>query len=63
MDGYEIYEVKYLLEPMQESLIEKEKEKILHLSGLNVKQIGFVSSSGFEHEGERRISGEDIYAL
>ena len=63
LDGYEIYEVKFLEAPMPETLVEKEKEKILHLSGLNVKEIGFVSSSGFEKEGDRRISGKDIYAL
>ncbi len=63
LDGYEIYEVKYLSSPMTEALIEEEQRKVQSLGGMDVRRIGFISSSGFEKNGKNRLSGNDLYAL
>ena len=63
IEGYELYEVKYLSLPMKESLVDKEREKILSSPLRGVVAFGFISSSGFEKYGERRISGDELYSV
>ena len=63
LDGYEIYEVKYLTSPMKEDLVKEEITKIMGIEGIKISSIGFVSSSGFEQPGEKRITGEELYRL
>ena len=63
IDGFDIYEVKFLSSPMIDDLIKEETRKIRSINGINVSSIGFVSSSGFEHPVENCISGEDIFTI
>ena len=63
LEGYEIYEVKYLTSTMKEELVKEEMDKIMRIEGIKISSIGFVSSSGFEIPGEKRISGEELYNL
>ena len=65
VDGYEVYEVKYLQNVMSEALVKEEADKIRAIKELNVARIGFVSVNGFESdEGKYKfITGEDLYAL
>ena len=63
IDGYELYEVKYLSSPMKESFVEKEREKIMSAPLRGVVAFGFISSSGFEKDGEKRIKGEELYSV
>ena len=63
IDGFDIYEVKFLSSPMTDDLIKEETRKIRSINGINVSSIGFVSSSGFEHPAENCISGEDIFSI
>ena len=63
LDGYEIYEAKFLSHPMKEALIKEETSKIRKIAGLQISAIGFISSSGFESPGGKRISGEELYSL
>ena len=63
IDGYEIYEVKYLDSPMKDSLIEEETRKIKQITGLNITKLGFISSSGFEHAGDNRIPADALFDM
>lgn len=63
LDGYEIYEAKYLSAPMKDDLIAEETRKIRQIAGLNIVSIGFISSSGFETPGRNRISAEEMYCM
>ena len=63
LDGYEIYEAKFLSHPMKEALIKEETSKIRKIAGLQISAIGFISSSGFERPGGKRISGQELYSL
>ncbi len=60
---YDIYEVKYLLQPMTSQQIQKEVEQIGAIQGLKVGTVGFISANGFESapEGYMYIVGEDLY--
>lgn len=62
-DEYEVYEVKYLKEPMTKSSIEKEVEKIKSIKDFRAKTIGMISSSGFKenYPGVVLISGDELY--
>ena len=62
-DGYDIFEVKYLEEKMGNELIEEEKRKIENIPFFSPRNIGMVSSSGFEEEMGDVIllSGDDLY--
>ncbi len=60
---YDIYEVKYLTQPMSDSQIQKEVEQIRAIRGLTVGTIGFISANGFESTNGDYIylHGEDVY--
>lgn len=61
--GYIILESKFLSNPMDAILADEERSKIENISGLGIRAIGFVSSSGFESafDDSLYISGDDIY--
>ena len=46
---------------MKEESIKAETEQIRKIEGIRIASLGFISSSGFEKEGELRVSGEDLY--
>ena len=62
-DGYEIYEVKFLKDRMEKSLMEEEIEKIKAIPSFKARNIGFISSSGFacQLSDVILINGKDIY--
>lgn len=63
-DGtYSIYEVKYYTKKLDSSIIYKEIEQIKEIKGLNITEIGFVSSSGFNSsiEGIKYLDIDDIF--
>ena len=62
-DGYEIYEVKFLKDRMEKSLMEEEIEKIKAIPSFKARNIGFISSSGFACKLNNviLINGKDIY--
>ena len=61
--GYAVYEVKYLSQPMKEAQVRKEISQIREIKGLDVKEIGFVCSSGFANkmEGIVYLDLDDIF--
>ncbi len=61
---YDIYEAKYLTQPMSDSQIQKEVEQIRAIKGLTVGTIGFISANGFESTNGDYIylNGEDVYS-
>ena len=62
-DGYDIFEVKYLEGRMSSLLIDEERRKILDIQYFKPRNIGFISSSGFEiiTDDAIYIDGNDIY--
>ena len=63
-DGtYSIYEVKYYTKKLDSSIIYKEIEQIKEIKGLNITEIGFVSSSGFNSSIEeiKYLDIDDIF--
>ena len=64
VNGYDVYEAKYLEEPMSQTLAESEIEKIEAISDFKPRGIGFVSVSGFDFHNDNisLISGEDLYS-
>lgn len=63
-DGtYSIYEAKYYTKKLDSSIIYKEIEQIKEIKGLNITEIGFVSSSGFNSsiEGIKYLDIDDIF--
>lgn len=62
-DGYDIYEVKYLKDPMSPSMIEEEGRKMHAIPSFKPRRIGFISASGFHGTDDKAvyISGEDLY--
>ena len=62
-DGYDVYEVKFLKDRMDKSLMEEEISKIQAIPSFKARNIGFISSSGFAHRPDDviLINGEDIY--
>ncbi len=63
-DGsYVIYEAKFLSAPLGIGAMEEEAGKIKRIPDLNIRSIGFVSSSGFESTAAYEcITGEDLYS-
>ena len=61
--GFAVYEVKYYSKPLKVSEINEEIEQVKKIKGLNVKEIGFVCSSGYESKVENAtfLSLEDIF--
>ena len=53
--------MKYLSSPMREKLISEETAKIRNDIGIPIASFGFISSSGFEKNGDMRISGERLF--
>ena len=47
-NDYAIYEAKYLSNPISKQEIRKEILQIKDIKGINVKEIGFVCSSGYK---------------
>lgn len=64
-DSYDIYEVKYITNPLKTTEVEKKVEQINSIKGLNIGSIGFVSTAGFEREieGFKYINGDDLYSI
>ena len=62
-NGYKVYEVKRLKNKMSEKVINKELSQIKSINDLNVTEVGFVSSSGFEFKDNNieLISGRELY--
>ena len=60
---YSIYEAKYHENPLSERLQLKEIEDIKMVKGINVTEIGFVSSNGFERyiDGINYLDLNDLY--
>ena len=64
-DGYDIYEVKFLKDRMEKSLMEEEIAKIRAIPSFRARNIGFISSSGFacQLNDAILIDGNDIYCV
>ena len=62
--GYEIYECKFLEQPVSISLIKDEKRKAEEIEGIRIARFGMISSSGFEDkvEGAIEIEGKELYS-
>ena len=64
--GYAVIECKHLKEPMKLEMALEEEKKIKDIPELEIKNIGFASSSGFAFGGEDDwilIPGDDLYSL
>lgn len=64
IDGtYAIYEVKYYTKKVSKDIILKEIEQIKEIKGLNITEVGFVSSSGFKEkvDGIKYLDINDIF--
>ena len=61
--GYDLYEVKYLAEPMGLDEIHRELGQIREIGDLKVDRVGFISINGFaeREEGPIYYEGEDLY--
>ena len=62
-DTYSIFEVKYYSKPMKVIEMKKEIGQIKEIKGLNIKEIGFVCTSGFEDKikGITYLDTEDLF--
>lgn len=62
-DGYDVFEAKYLTDPMTESLAAEEAGKIRAIKEFHPRRIGFASISGFSFSSSDCIlvSGDDLY--
>lgn len=59
-----IVEVKYLASPMTASMIETEEEQARRIKGLRIRNVGFISISGFENDikkSEWFFTAHDIF--
>lgn len=64
-DGFDVYEVKYLKNPMTIDEIHREIGQIRKMEGISVRQIGFISVNGFEEKEEPYLylDGEELYGV
>lgn len=64
-EGYKVYEVKYLKNPMTKHECLNEVEQVEQINDLQITSIGFICSSGFNFDSDEftLISGEDLYSL
>ena len=64
-DGYDIFEVKFLKDRMEKSLMEEEIAKIKAIPSFTARNMGLIASSGFacQLDDAILINGEDIYDL
>ncbi len=62
-NSYSVYEVKYYTKPINAAIVQKELEQIKEIKGLNITEIGFISSSGFtsKQDGITYIDLDDIF--
>ena len=62
-NGYDVFEVKFLKEKMDNSLMGEEISKIKAIPSLKIRNLGLISSSGFDShpDGVILITGDDIY--
>ena len=62
-DGYDVYEAKYLKNPMDLTMQHHEAGQIREIPGINVRQIGFISANGFTEteDGYQYLDGEALY--
>ena len=65
VDGYAIYEVKYLKDKLKINQAEIEIKQINNIRGINVNKIGFVSINGFDFDDKKidLIDGTNIYKI
>lgn len=65
--GYIVIECKHLKHPLPLSMAEEEERKILDIKELDIKNVGFASTSGFSFNNHSKdwilISGDDLYSL
>ena len=64
-DSYSLYEAKYVKHALTMDEIHREQGQVREIQNLRVKELGFISASGFvEREpGVRYITGDDLYAM
>lgn len=62
-DGFDIYEAKYLKEPLLVKSMTIEKNQIDKINDLKINKIGFISANGFEDKPKDYIciDGNDLY--
>ena len=62
-DGYDVYEAKFLKNPMDLTMQHHEAGQIREIPGITVRQIGFISASGFTktEEGYQYLDGTALY--
>ncbi len=62
---YDIYEVKYHMEPLTKKEMDREVEQIKAIKGIKVGKIGFISVNGFANTNVEYdcISGEILYEI
>lgn len=62
-DGYDVYEAKFLKNPMDLTVQHHEAGQIWDIPGITVRQIGFISASGFTEteEGYQYLDGTALY--
>ena len=63
-DTYDVYEVKYLSNPIRKDLMMEEISKIRSLEDIHIGHIGIISATGFADVVSEieEISGTDLYA-
>ena len=62
---YDFYECKYYNRPMTFNECKQEKRQLLDIKGIEVSQMGFVCTGGFECNNQSEfimIAGEELYA-
>ena len=64
MDGYDVYEVKYLRREMSRAEADEEASKIRNIRDFKPRHIGFVSIDGFDfHDRDfSLVTGNDLFA-
>ena len=65
MNGYDVYEVKFLKAAMSRELAEKEVDQIRAIESFKARRIGFVSIEGFDFTSDEYdlIDGNKLYVL
>lgn len=59
--GYKIYDVKYMINKLDASSVNKEIKQVLDIESLKIEQIGFVNPGGFEEQKEDIDYIDSIY--
>ena len=60
---YAVFEIRYYTKPINTNIIQKELEQIKEIKGLDITEIGFISSSGFTSklDGITYLDLDDIF--